>query len=282
MVDQKSCLIVGCGDIGTRLAKLMFSKGFKVWGVRRNTDLLPSDINPVTSDIASERTFLNWPVCDYVVYSVAASERSDEGYRQAYVKGLANLLSWMEKTKQNTRRLLYVSSSRVYHQQEDEWVTEASETLPTGLGLRLLEAEQLLNSTDIPTTAVRFSGIYGPGREYLLKQVRAGYGIVGANDPYTNRIHQDDCAGILAYLIEQDSLGVQLAECYNGVDNHPAKLSEVTSWLATQLNTIPTLPLSRSTGSSKRCSNQRLLDLGYQFKYPDYKAGYQEIINKMT
>ncbi|MCX4027259.1 NAD(P)H-binding protein [Endozoicomonas sp. SM1973] len=280
MEDQKSCLIVGCGDIGTRLSKLMFSKGFNVWGVRRNPDLLPSEIKPVASDITIERTFSDWPTCDYVVYCVAASERSDEGYRQAYVKGLSNLLGWLERTKQNTRRLLYVSSSRVYHQQHDEWVTETSETLPTGIGLRLLEAEQLLEKSDIPTTAVRFSGIYGPGREYLFKQVRAGYGVVGANDPYTNRIHQDDCAGILAYLIEQDNLGVQLASCYNGVDNHPARLSEVVSWLATQLNTKPTLPLSRASTSSKRCSNQRLIELGYQFKYPDYQAGYQEIINK--
>ncbi|WP_163831162.1 SDR family oxidoreductase [Spartinivicinus ruber] len=280
MVDQKSCLIVGCGDIGTRLAKLLLSKGFAVWGVRRNSDLLPHGVNRIASDISVERTFSNWPVCDYVVYAIAASERTDEGYYQAYVKGLANLTTWLEKTKQNTRRLLYVSSSRVYHQQNDEWVTETSETLPLGLGQRLLEAEQLLAKSNLPSTIVRFSGIYGPGREYLVKQVKAGYGVVKSNDPYTNRIHQDDCAGVLAYLIEQDNQGVELAKCYNGVDHQPARLSDVVGWLASQLSIEPTLPLSRTSNSSKRCSNRLLLDLGYQFKYPDYKAGYQEIIDK--
>jgi hypothetical protein len=29
---------------------------------------------------------------------------------------------------------------------------------------------------------------------------------------------------------------------------------------------------------SKRCNNQRLLDTGFRFEYPDYKAGYLAII----
>lgn len=280
MADQKSCLIVGCGDIGSRLAKLLLLDGFKVWGVRRNPGLLPEGVAGIAADITTEQSFKNWPQCDYVVYAVAATERSEQGYYSAYVQGLKNLAGWLEKNNQAVQRLFFVSSTRVYHQQQGEWVTEESDTQPIGLGEQLREAESLLDNIGLPSSVVRFAGIYGAGREYLLNQIQAGYGVIEANDPYTNRIHQDDCARMLAYLINQDRLGITLDKCYNGVDNHPAKLSEVVNWLASQLGITLTLPLARSAGSSKRCSNQRLIELGFQFKYPDFKAGYQAMITK--
>lgn len=52
---------------------------------------------------------------------------------------------------------------------------------------------------------------------------------------YGNRIHADDAAGLLAFLLEADRQGKALDDCYIGVDNAPAPLAEVVDWLRERL-----------------------------------------------
>ena len=91
-----------------------------------------------------------------LVYCVAASQRDEAGYRQAYVEGLANLQAAL--ASQDVKRILFVSSSAVYHQNDDGWVDEASTTQPPRFnGKVMLEAEQqAADSMTIPGTVVRF------------------------------------------------------------------------------------------------------------------------------
>ncbi len=119
-------------------------------------------------------------------------------------------------------------------------------------------------------SVVRFSGIYGPGRDYLIRQVLSGK---GGNDQYTNRIHIDDCVGVITFLLGEK----QILPLYLASDSTPVKSAEIRSWLAGQLGVdsktlIPSGVSGR--GGSKRCANARLLNLGYQFKFPDYTLGY--------
>jgi nucleoside-diphosphate-sugar epimerase len=143
----------------------------------------------------------------------------------------------------------------------------------------MLEAEQVALDSGIPASLVRLTGIYGPGRERLLTQVRRGYRV--AIDPplYANRIHVDDAAGLLAFLLEADQRGVALDDCYIGVDDAPAPLAEVVGWLreylgVTEWNDDASV---RRTGS-KRCSNARAKALGWTPKYPSYREGYAAIL----
>jgi len=63
-------------------------------------------------------------------------------------------------------------------------------------------------------------------------------------------------------------------------DDDPAPMWEVMSWLAEQMNCQP--PTVKVNDNhyvmNKRCNNQRLKALGYQFRYPCYKDGYLELI----
>ncbi|MCB2612709.1 hypothetical protein KQ725_15540, partial [Listeria monocytogenes] len=54
-----------------------------------------------------------------------------------------------------------------------------------------VDAEQVALDSGIPATRVRLAGIYGPGREWLLNQVRQGYRVVSEPPLYANRIHAD-------------------------------------------------------------------------------------------
>jgi len=97
---------------------------------------------------------------------------------------------------------------------------------------------------------------------------------------YTNRIHQLDCVGVLAFLLELRLAGVALEQCYLASDDDPAPLWEVISWLAERMSCPPPIIKSLENKSlmNKRCNNQRLTNLGYQFHYPCFKDGYLELI----
>ena len=214
------------------------------------------------------------------MYCVAASQHDEAGYQSAYVDGLRHVLGWLAERGQHPRRLLFVSSSSVFAQKDGEWVDETAATEPEGYSGRImLDAERLALASGIPASVVRLTGIYGPGREWLLSQVRQGYRVAEEPPLYGNRIHAEDAASLLAYLLQADADGVALDDCYIGVDDDPAPLADVVGWLRGYLGVTEWSDEQRvrRTGS-KRCSNARVRALGWVPEYPSYKEGYAAIL----
>ena len=160
---------------------------------------------------------------------------------------------------------------------------ELSPTYPAGFnGQVMLEAEALLISSGLSATVVRFGGIYGPGRNYMVNKVNAGEVFAQTPLVYGNRIHSEDCAGMLAWLVKLDRACEGVHPLYLGVDSNPAPLSEVTQWLAQQLD-VKSVKENRVSGrGNKRCRNDRILESGYKFQYPDYCSGYSEILRTLA
>lgn len=275
-------LIAGCGDIGIRTARLLRQQGLAVSGLRRDPAPLPDFIAPVAADLADAGSLqpLQGQLYSAVVVATAAGEYSEAAYRRVYVEGLRNLLATLAYRPPGC--LLLVSSTSVYHQGEGEWIDEDSPTEPTGFaGRLLLEAEQLARDVPWPTSVVRFGGIYGPGRTRLIDSLRAGQMVARENSNWSNRIHSEDCAGVLAHLLALQAAGATLAPCYLAVDSAPTPLREICEWLAGELGLDPAAmsmggPPRR--GGNKRCSNRRLLASGYRFLYPDYRAGFRALL----
>ena len=281
-MSAPSVLIAGCGDVGSRLASQLLVQGWTVYGLRRSVARLPAGVTGIAGDLFDANCPSAWPTSpiDYLVYSAAATDHDEAGYRAAYVDGLRNVLSWLKQHGQKPKRLVFVSSSSVYGQQQGEWVDESSATQATGYSSRLmLEAEHLALHSSIPASVVRLTGIYGPGREWLLTQVRQGYRVVVEPPLYGNRIHVDDAAGLLAYLVQADARGVALDECYIGVDDAPAPLAEVVAWLREYLGATQwSAEASVRRAGSKRCSNARARALGWVPRYASYREGYAAIL----
>ncbi|MDT4810402.1 hypothetical protein FQZ97_433110 [compost metagenome] len=278
---SRSVMIVGCGDVGSRLGGQLAGKGWSVYGLRRDVGRLPASIRPVRGDLADPACPRDWPrsELDYLVFSAAANSHDEAGYRAAYVDGLRHALGWLAQAGQRPQRVLFVSSSGVYAQENGEWVDENSPAEATHFtGSAMLDAERLLLGSGIPASVVRLTGIYGPGREWLLNQVRQGYQMVSEPPLYANRIHADDAAGLLACLLEADARGVALEECYLGVDDEPAALSEVVGWLRERLGVSQVSEQLMRRAGSKRCSNARARALGWVPRYPSYREGYAAIL----
>ena len=282
---SKTLMIAGCGDVGGRLGQQLSAAGWTVFGLRRNVALLPQGIRPVAGDLHADACPAAWPSepLDYLVYCAAATDHDEAGYRAAYVDGLRRVLTWLAQYSQRPKRLLFVSSSGVYGQQLGEWVDEQSPAEADSYSGRIMrEAEQLALNSGLPASLVRLTGLYGPGREWLLKQVRQGYRVVSEPPLYGNRIHVDDAAGLLAYLLQADARGVALDDCYIGVDDQPAPLYDVVAWLREQLEISHWSDDStvRRSGS-KRCSNARARALGWRPQYPSYREGYRTILQQL-
>ena len=281
-MSAPSVLIAGCGDVGSRLATQLLAGHWQVYGLRRNVSRLPAGVVGVAGDLFSAQCPADWPTTplDYLVYSAAATDHDEAGYRAAYVEGLQHVLGWLKQHGQQPKRILFVSSSSVYGQQDGEWVDETSPTVAGGYSGRLmLEAEQVARDSGIPASIVRLTGIYGPGREWLLTQVRRGYRV--AIDPplYANRIHVDDAAGLLAFLLEADRREVALDDAYIGVDDAPAPMAEVVGWLREYLGVTEWADdASVRRAGSKRCSNSRAKALGWTPRYPSFREGYAAIL----
>lgn len=278
-----SVVIAGCGDVGSRLATQLLQAGWQVHGLRRDVARLPAGVRPLPGDLASSTCPPAWPAQapDYLVYCAAPGSSGEEAYRATYVDGLRHVLGWLAGRGQRPRRLLFVSSTGVYGQENGEWVDEASPCQPGGWpGRILLEAEALALGSGIPASVVRLAGIYGPGRRWLLGQVRAGYRVASEPPQYGNRIHAEDAAGLLACLLQADARGLALEAMYLGVDDEPAPLHEVVGWLRARLGIEHWAEQSATRrAGSKRCSNARARALGWVPRYPSYREGYAALLD---
>lgn len=278
-------LIAGYGDIGARLSTLLQHQGHRITGLKRNppgnTD--PS-INWIQADLTRPDTLQPLTAdYDFVVYQPTPGSREAEAYRALYDTGLNNLLNRFESLDKQPV-WLFVSSTGVYGQRDGEWVDENSPTEPaTETSRWILRGEQTLLARRPDASIVRFSGIYGLGREYLLNTARRQPDIQRTPPYYTNRIHQDDCAAVLDFLIARRLAGEQLDTRYLASDDDPATMWEVICWLAAQQNCPP--PNEKAPENppdqNKRCRNDKLKGLGFRFRYPSYKEGYHALIESL-
>lgn len=274
-------LVAGCGYVGTALGRELAARGDRVFGLRRDPSRLPREIVPVAADLADPRTLAALPDADAVVYAASAGEHSEAAYRAAYVDGLANLIAALAAGGRAPRRLLFVSSTAVYAQESGEWVDEESPAEPEHWSGRiLLEAEALARRCAPEAVVVRCGGIYGPGRTRLVDRARRGATYPAGAPRWTNRIHRDDCAGVLAHLLRLPNP----EPLYLGVDDEPASLEEVLRWLAARVGAPEPCAVAASDDdarherSNKRCSNARLRASGYAFRFPTFREGYAALI----
>jgi nucleoside-diphosphate-sugar epimerase len=280
-------LIAGCGDVGTELGVRLVEAGHTVWGLRRHCDTLPSSIHAFPADLTKPETLSALPpAVDVVFYTAAASDSSADHYRATYVDGIRHLLTALATQGHTVQRFIFTSSTGVYAQAAGEWVDETSLTEPVHFsGRELLIGEQVVLNSSFPATVVRLAGIYGPGRTRLIDSVRKGTAVCSDGPPvYTNRIHRDDCAGILQHVMNL----TQPDRLYLAVDHEPADQCVVLSWLALQLGLPPprketaTATQNSLRRSNKRCRNSKLVATGYVFRYPTFREGYQALLTTMS
>lgn len=269
-------LIAGCGDVGNVLADTLLRDGHCVYGLKRDTSTLPAAVMAISADLTEPSSLRDLPAdIDRLVFMPTPAERSVAAYQSIYLDGWSNLRAALAEPPQQS---LVVSSTSVYGQSDGSWVDESSVCEPVRFNGRiLLEMEALASQTSELTTIARLSGIYGPGREGLVKLATSGRTVQGSPPLYTNRIHRDDAAAALAHLLLMEKPD----DKYLVTDDLPVAKYEVISWLAKQLGCPPPpLGVDDSAGCGKQISNRRLRDSGVKLGFPNYQAGYARILKQ--
>ena len=281
-MQQPRILVVGAGKLGLPLAQRL-TGSFPTAVLSRNPPAA-SGLLSIAADVTRPEALVDLPSSlELVVYSVAPGRFDEAAYRDLYVTGLENLLRALQQN--SLKRILFVSSTGVYHQNDDSWVDETSPTDPTAFSGRcILEAEEYLCRAGVPHTVIRFSGIYGGDRTRLLEQILAGEIDPSLAGPYTNRIHEEDCIGILEHLVRLSMTGQPLQDCYLASDSEPVPISTIVRWVEEQVGPIrlqPSAGPAPGRAGSKRCCNRRLLESGYRFRYPSFREGYQALLERL-
>lgn len=280
---MEKVLIAGCGYVGTRLAEILAADGYSVFGLKRRNTSLPKGVKLIRADLSDLTTFDNLPSeIDYLIYSLSADEHSDESYKNAYVTCLRNIVKFYQDNKTKIKKLIYISSTGVYAQEDGSWVDETSTTNSEHFtGNRLLQGEEVLKKTPWDYTIIRFAGIYGPKRERLINQIAEGKLKYTLGKAYTNRIHQEDCAHVIKHLMLKEN---DENKIYIGVDSEPIDLNEIITWTTNFLGLAPAeMSIKQEVNmlrGNKRCSNKLLLNSGYTFIYPSFREGFRAILER--
>jgi nucleoside-diphosphate-sugar epimerase len=273
-------LFLGCGDIAQRTVAQLPDQ-YQCFGLKRNPENLPSAITPFKGDVSDYRQLqaVLGEHFDVLVATLTPDEFTEQAYRSAYLEAANSLQRALATIDRQPKWVIWVSSTSVYGDTRGAWVDEDSPTEPqTFSGRTLLAAEEVIQQLLGNHTLVRFSGIYGPGRTRMINQVLAGKGRPAEPEQWSNRIHSDDCAGVLTHLIGLLSEGEVPEPLYLASDSEPVTQHDLRRWLAIQLG-VELQEEAANRGPIRRCSNRRLLRSGYQFKYPSYREGYRSLLS---
>jgi len=293
-LSGKRLVIFGCGYLGAEVARVALHEGARVEALTRNPEkaatLRDAGLsNVLVADLASTSWHADLAAgADLVVNTVSSG--GPETYRRSYVEGMQSILGWAALGRQPVGTLVYTSSTSVYPQGEGITIDESADApgaTPNGAIIR--ESETVLEQAPAATIArwfiLRLAGIYGPGRHHLLDQLREGALLLnGVGDHRLNIAHRDDIvAAIFACLRAGPDVERGI---FNVADHAPARRTEVVHWLSAQLGRAAPgfdgsttsrrggLPMPDRVISAKKIAKV----LGWRPRYPDYRAGFREIL----
>ena len=284
--------ILGCGYVGLELGRQL-RDDHEVVGVRRSESgcaaVEDAGFEAVRADVTDPGELSRVPDADWVVFAASSGGRGAEAAREVYVEGQRVAIETFADRETVPERYVYTSSTGVYGDHGGDWVDESTPLDPTtGKTEVLVEAERVAREAardrGIEGRVARFAGLYGPER-YRLERYLEGPVTAG----YLNMVHRDDAAGAVRFLLEE---GVD-DEVLLVVDDEPVDKHAFADWLAdrcgvdrppkrTKQERLEAGELSaaaeRRILTSKRCSNDRLRSLGYEFAYPTFREGYRAAV----
>ncbi|MBB2963533.1 SDR family oxidoreductase [Methylobacterium sp. R2-1] len=194
--------------------------------------------------------------------------------------------------KSRIRWIGYLSTIGVYGDQGGAWIDETTPAAPKSARSRdrlAVENAWLALGAEAgkAVQVFRLSGIYGPGRNPIVKLREGRTQRIVKPGQVFNRIHVDDIAATLAASIEHPRAGA----VYNVTDDEPAPPQTVTEHAAAltglplppeiDFETAELSPMARSFyGENKRVRNRLIREeLGVQLAYPTYREGLAALVS---
>ncbi len=278
-----SLLIVGCGYVGEKFAKLYLDAGKTVFALTRSVER-----SHALEELGIHCVVGNWLDRDLKLSEAAASaqqvlvsvpHRDDTGLGvNTHQIGLENLLRALSSEWQ---RLVYLSTTGVYGQTQAEQVDELTAPDPgRPAGLMALQAERWLSAIAQASACVtiRLAGIYGPGRIPHFAALRSHRELAVVAEGYLNLIHVDDICHAVRDVFEKPIA----RSLYVLADGQPVLRTDFYREIASlcgmeEIRFSP--PDPNSSRSSRASTNKRISpanffrDYSFCPRYPSYREG---------
>lgn len=285
---RQRVLIVGCGDVGVRVAAQL-GAGPRVMALTSSPDRLESlrdrGMTPLLGNLDRPRSLGRLAGLAHRVVYLAPPPT--EAWTDPRVAAFTRVL----RLRTAPLQFVYASTSGVYGDCGGDWVAETrSLNATTPRAQRRVYAEANLRfygrATGVCTQILRIPGIYAPNRasgtprERLLK----GTPVLRAEDDvYTNHIHADDLARACIAALWKG----RAQRTYNVSDDTQMKMADYYDWAADhyQLPRPPRVPrdsaqrqlpvmLLSFMSESRRLDNTRMKrELGLRLRYPTVVEG---------
>ena len=283
---MRNIFIIGCGDIGRRVARLALAAGASVHGLVRSAehaaDLEKLGIRPIVGNLDDPATLTDLPTGGATVFYFAPPPGG--GLTDPRVRSFCASIA----PGKEPRKVIYMSTSGVYGDCGGDLVTEETPPNPqTARGKRRLDAETAFRewgaAHGVAVVILRVTGIYGPGR-FPVSQLASGQPVLNEREaPLTNRIHADDLARVCLAAAARGEDG----DIFNVSDGHPTTMTHYFNAVADLLgyprpsqvsleearNVMSPLMLSYMSESRRMDNRLMLARLGIELLYPDLESG---------
>lgn len=305
-------LIVGCGYLGVRIARIWKAQGRPVSAVvlteEQAARLREEAITAITADVTQPDTLAALPEAEAVLYCVGRSRHTDASAEQIYADGLQNVLDRANKgtglicrngpkgaSHKSDRspfspRILLVSTTGVYGSTDGGRVDEDSPCRPTRESAQaMLEAERRLAAHPLGARSVvlRMAGVYGADRLPRSDDIRAGRPVAVPSGGHLNLIHIDDAAAaVVAADAQAAAEQIPLPRTYCVSDGSLMPRREFYKRLARSLGAAPPQfvepaaeePAAVRATDDKRVDNRRMLrELGMRLKFASAAEFFEEL-----
>ena len=281
---QSKLIIFGGGYSGQKIAGLGRQLGAKVLCSRRSKDSEGADFIFNTDLKLSSNIFEG---ATHVLSCIPPSLNGEDPVLSKLKKKLLNCkkLKWVG----------YLSTTGVYGDAKGKWVNENTSPNPQQQrSIRRFSCEKEWLDTNLPIQILRLPGIYGPKRSAFESLLNGTVKMIDKPGQVFSRIHVDDIAGAVLFLIHRYSRG-QNPSVVNVADDLPTSNLEVINFAAKLVkkslpSTIPfeiakktMSPMALSFWEENRKVDNQLLckKLGYSLIYPNFKSGLQNCFSEL-
>lgn len=281
--SKPSVLIIGCGDIGMRVAQQL-SRSHRVFALTSSKDRFQElrDVSaiPIWGDLDRPQTL--WRLSGLAQTVIHLAPPQNQGNRDCRTR---NLLRILAQGSNAVRRLIYISTTGVYGDHMGGKVSETTPVSPQSeRARRRVDAEQTLRlwspAHGVTLTILRVPGIYAANRLPLERLQSQTPALISEEDAYSNHIHSDDLARLICAAVYRG----KPQRIINACDGSETKMGDYFDEVADAfgLNRPPRKPASEVQKlvspmlwsfmrESRRVTNTRLSELKIPLRYPSVK-----------
>lgn len=264
-------LFIGYGKTSERVAKQLFEQGHQISTISQSpkTDSFATHL---IQDVHTLDLSAVAPI-DWVYVLLSPKQSGVEAYQHIYLDSVQPIVTALKFHP--VKRMVVVSSTRVYGQNAGESVDDETEIYPNDVQGEILHQMEQVYLAAYPEqcTIIRPSGIYGASVARMQKMAASMTSY--PNLHWSNRIHIEDLSRFLAQMIHVEHPD----SSYILTNNQPRLLHEVLQWFQQQMG-VPILKVESDRVTGKKLYATRIEKMGFELQYPDCFQDYVELMNE--